>query len=190
MYNDSVPLTLNNESFYAATGWQERFTAGVQLKLGRLLIDFQPEYIKAENLSQASISDQWREPNYFTRLYFQQLNVIDWPWRSGTAPIEKFFLGQSAARMVFDHLSVGLSNENIWWGPGRRNSLIMTNNAPGFLHADLKTVRPVKLFLVLSKCRLCLVSWILRGLSLLKIFASNNTGRELMCPKKIFVARC
>jgi hypothetical protein len=144
MYHDSVPLSLNNESFYSATGWQERFTAGVQVKLGRLLIDFQPEYLKVENLAQASISDQFREPNHFTRLYFQQLNVIDWPWQNGVAPIEKFFLGQSAARLVFDHLSVGLSNENIWWGPGRRNSLIMTNNAPGFLHADLKTVRPVK----------------------------------------------
>lgn len=144
IFNDSVPLHINNESFYSATGWQERFTAGVQLKLGRLLVDFQPEMVKAENLKQASISDRYNDPNYFTRLYFMQLNVIDWPWQMGTKPLEKMYLGQSAARVVFNHMSVGLSNENIWWGPGRRNSLIMTNNAPGFLHADIKTVKPVK----------------------------------------------
>jgi len=144
MYNDSVPLTINNESFYSATGWQERFTAGVQVKLGRLLVDFQPEYVKAENLKQASISDQIRDGNYFTRLYFMQLNLIDWPQQFGLKPIEKFYLGQSSARILFDHFSVGLSNENIWWGPGRRNSLIMTNNATGFLHADIKTAKPVK----------------------------------------------
>lgn len=144
MYNDSVPLTLNEESFYPATGWQERFTAGVQMKLGRFLVDFQPEYVKAENTKQASISDQFREGNYFTRIYFLQLNVIDWPAQFGLAPIEKFSLGQSSAKLLFKNLSVGLSNENIWWGPGRRNALIMTNNAPGFLHADVKTARPVK----------------------------------------------
>ncbi|MBM3413082.1 MAG: capsule assembly Wzi family protein [Bacteroidetes bacterium] len=143
-FNDSVPLTINNESFYSATGWQERITAGVQLKLGRLLVDFQPEYVKAENLKQASISDQVRDGNYFTRLYFYQLNVIDWPQQFGTKPLEKFYLGQSSAKILFDHFSVGLSNENIWWGPGRRNALVMTNNAPGFLHADVKTAKPVK----------------------------------------------
>jgi len=136
-FNDSVPLTINNESFYSATGWQERFTAGVQLKLGRLLVDFQPEYVKAENLKQASISDQIRDGNYFTRLYFYQLNIIDCPQQFGTKPLEKFYLGQSSAKILFDHFSVGLSNENIWWGPGRRNALIMTNNAPGFYNTGL-----------------------------------------------------
>lgn len=144
MYNDSVPLTINNESFYPATGWQERYTAGVQLKLGRLLVDFQPEYVKAENLQQAAISDQIRDGNYYTRLYFMQLNVIDWPQQFGLKPLEKFYLGQSSAKILFNNLYVGLSNENIWWGPGRRNALIMTNNAPGFLHADIKTAKPIK----------------------------------------------
>lgn len=144
MFNDSVPLTLNEESFYPSTGWQERFTAGVQLKLGRLLVDFQPEYVKAENLKQAAISEVNADPNYFTRLYFMQLNVIDWPSQFGIKPIEKFYLGQSSVKLLFNNMYVGLSNENIWWGPGRRNALIMTNNAPGFLHADVKTAKPVK----------------------------------------------
>jgi hypothetical protein len=39
---------------------------------------------------------------------------------------------------------LGLSNENLWWGPGMKNSLLMTNNGPGFLHLTLNTVKPIK----------------------------------------------
>jgi len=41
-------------------------------------------------------------------------------------------------------MSFGLSNENLWWGPGIRNALILSNNAPGFKHFTLNTVRPIK----------------------------------------------
>jgi hypothetical protein len=40
--------------------------------------------------------------------------------------------------------STGISNENLWWGPGKKNSLLMSNNAPGFLHYTINTTRPVK----------------------------------------------
>jgi hypothetical protein len=49
-------------------------------------------------------------------------------------PFNKAFWGQSSIRLTFGPASIGLSNENIWWGPGIRNSLIMSNNAPGFKH--------------------------------------------------------
>ena len=40
-----------------------------------------------------------------------------------------------------------MSNENIWWGPGKRNSLIFTNNAAGFKHYYFKTVEPIKTYI-------------------------------------------
>ena len=38
---------------------------------------------------------------------------------------------------------MGVSTENLWWGPGVRNSLIMSNNAPGFGHISFNTTAPV-----------------------------------------------
>ncbi|MFX9097187.1 capsule assembly Wzi family protein, partial [Acinetobacter baumannii] len=32
----------------------------------------------------------------------------------------------------------------MWWGPGSQNSLLMSNNAPGFLHLTLNTRYPIK----------------------------------------------
>src|SRR5690606_3781073 len=54
-----------------------------------------------------------------------------------------FFPGQSSIRLNFHPISVGLSTENLWWGPGMHNSLLMSNNAPGFLHATINTTRPI-----------------------------------------------
>jgi hypothetical protein len=52
--------------------------------------------------------------------------------------------GQSSIRLNFDPISIGLSNENIWWGPGKQNSILMSNTAPGFKHLTLNTSRPIK----------------------------------------------
>jgi hypothetical protein len=47
----------------------------------------------------------------------------------------------------FDPISIGISNENLWWGPGINNSLVLSNNAPGFKHLTLNTTRPISTFL-------------------------------------------
>jgi len=39
---------------------------------------------------------------------------------------------------------LGISSENLWWGPGRFNSLVMTNHAPGFIHYTFHSTRPLK----------------------------------------------
>jgi hypothetical protein len=41
-------------------------------------------------------------------------------------------------------VSVGFSNENLYWGPGQFGALIMSNNAPGFAHYTFNTTRPIK----------------------------------------------
>jgi hypothetical protein len=52
--------------------------------------------------------------------------------------------GQSSIRLTVGSLSIGLSDENLWWGPGMHNSLLMTNNAPGLKHLTFNTVKPFR----------------------------------------------
>ncbi|WP_216072810.1 capsule assembly Wzi family protein, partial [Acinetobacter baumannii] len=52
--------------------------------------------------------------------------------------------GQSSIRLSTGPVSLGISTENLWWGPGCFNALLMSNNAPGFLHLTFNTTRPVK----------------------------------------------
>lgn len=56
----------------------------------------------------------------------------------------KIFPGQSFVKAHIGPISVGISSENLWWGPGINSSLLMSNNAPGFLHGFIGTNRPIK----------------------------------------------
>lgn len=56
----------------------------------------------------------------------------------------KIFPGQSFLKAHLGPISVGVSSENLWWGPGINSSLLMSNNAPGFAHAFIGTNKPIK----------------------------------------------
>src|SRR5690606_37376601 len=65
----------------------------------------------------------------------------------GTKIISVFNLGNSHVMMDFDGISFGISSENLWSGPGQFNSLVLSDNAPGFYHFRVQTNRPLKTFL-------------------------------------------
>lgn len=56
----------------------------------------------------------------------------------------KIFPGQSFLKLHMGPISIGVSSENLWWGPGINSSLLMSNNAPGFLHGFIGTNKPIK----------------------------------------------
>ncbi len=143
-YNDSLAYGYNNESFFPATGWQTRITIGAEFRWWRIRMKLQPEYIFAQNQQQAVISSAFNDANFFSRYYFMNINVIDLPSRFGTKSISRFFGGQSYLRFENNYWAIGISTENLRWGPGFYNTLIMGNNAPGFLHADIRTTKPIK----------------------------------------------
>ena len=66
------------------------------------------------------------------------------PERFGESSISKTFIGQSSIKLNFKGLSLGVSNENIWWGPSIRNSIMMSNHARGFKHITFNTTKPLK----------------------------------------------
>ncbi len=74
-------------------------------------------------------------------------NSIDLPLRMGPSAFWTFDWGQSYVRAEAWNLAVGLSTENLWWGPGIRNSLLMSNSGPGFPHVFLGTTRPLDIWL-------------------------------------------
>jgi hypothetical protein len=69
------------------------------------------------------------------------------PERFGENAYKKSLFGQSSIRLNYSGLSLGLSSENIWWGPSIRNSIMMSNQAEGFNHITFNTTRPVKTFI-------------------------------------------
>jgi hypothetical protein len=55
----------------------------------------------------------------------------------------KLLPGQSFVGIKYAKLALSVSSENLWWGPGRYASLLMSNNAQGFEHLRLNTYQPI-----------------------------------------------
>lgn len=146
-FNSHHPYGMNDGSMVQAKGYQTQISAGIYAKIGPLSIQLRPEYVFAENsefqrLADAPNGAYWNTP--VTGLFY---NRIDLPDRMGNKQYSKLSLGQSSIRLNVGPVSAGFSNENLWWGPGVRNSLLMTNNASGFRHLTLNTTRPVKTYI-------------------------------------------
>jgi hypothetical protein len=140
--NSHHPYGWNDGAMIPAKGLQTLITMGVFAQYGIFSIQFSPEVILATN-PQFETFNKNQYDVVFAR-YYDIYNNIDLPVRFGTSAYARIFWGQSSLRLNFKSVSVGLSTENLWWGPGIRNSLLMSNTAPGFKHFTLNTLRPLK----------------------------------------------
>ena len=122
-------------------GYQHIISPGFFIRFGPLSIQIKPEHHFSEN----------REFNGFLEGHYPVIwqkryklwNKIDMPERFGQKPHNKLSLGQSSIRFNWKKLSLGISSENIWWGPSIRNSIMMSNNAAGFNHITFNTSEPI-----------------------------------------------
>lgn len=140
--NTNHPYGWNDGAMIPAKGFQTMFSAGIYSAYGPISVQLKPEVVLASNNTFEGFSKDHYEVIWAR--YYDQYNYADLPERFGTKPYSQIFWGQSSIRLNFDPVSFGISTENLWWGPGKRNSLLMSNTAPGFKHLTLNTTRPVK----------------------------------------------
>lgn len=124
-YNSQRPYGGNDGAMTYSKGYQFQTSTGFFLHWGNLNIQLKPEYVNASNA------------NYTTSGY----------WGKVTVPYRKFLPGQTSIRYDLGKITVSAGTESLWWGPGIYNSILMSNNAPGFFHYSLQTNRPIKNFL-------------------------------------------
>lgn len=141
--NSHHPYGMNDGAMIRAKGYQTHVSAGVFAKIGPLSIQLRPEYVYAANNDFTELHEAGNDPAFVSSYIGRYYNAIDLPERIGDRQYSRASWGQSSIRLNFDPISLGVSNENLWWGPGIRSSLIMSNNAPGFKHITLNTSRPV-----------------------------------------------
>jgi hypothetical protein len=132
-FNEHHPYGWADGPMVPAKGLQTYLSAGAFLKLGPLEVQFRPEWVTAQN-------DSFQNP------YIRE-RKIDNPERMGTSTYRSYHYGQSFAKIRIGPISTGWSSENIWWGPGTKNSLLMSNNAPGISHFTFHTNRPIRTFI-------------------------------------------
>lgn len=138
----AFPYGWNDGGMIPAVGYQTMLSAGIYAQYKWLSIQLRPEFVFAENRNYQGYKG--RDNNDWSYWWARAGNQIDAPERFGENSYTRLLAGQSSIRATFDPVSIGISTENLWWGPGMRNSLLMSNSAPGFLHATVNTTRPVR----------------------------------------------
>jgi hypothetical protein len=105
--------------------------------------------------------------------YYAGRFTIDIPMRFGDRAVRRIDLGQTTALITAKAFEIGFSNENEWWGPGIRNAIVLSNNAPGFPHLFVRTAHPIDTRFGAVEMR-----WLAGGLTESAFFdtvSSNNT---------------
>ncbi|WP_257669524.1 capsule assembly Wzi family protein [Parapedobacter tibetensis] len=143
-YNSKYPYGWNDGAMIPARGHQTMLSAGIFAKYKFFSVQLNPEVVLAENKRYegyggvAGLDRAWY--NFIG-------NRIDMPELFGTGAYSRILPGQSSIRVTFDPISLGISTENLWWGPSRRNSILMSNTAPGFAHITLNTTKPIRTYI-------------------------------------------
>ena len=123
--NTDHPYGWNDGAMSYSKGYQMQVGAGIFASFGNLKVQLRPEFVK-------TASGQY-ETNQ--------------SWGLVTNGLSKILPGQSSVRYDLGKVSLSASTQNLWWGPGIVNSMLMSNNAPGFFHYSFATNRPLKTFL-------------------------------------------
>ncbi len=139
--NSALPNSENDGSLRGGRGVSTLQLTGVDLVAGRVHVVLAPQFVAEENRGfQAIPYPERRIPSRspWANPFHPPPESIDLPLRFGTEATAWVDAGQSSVTVNAGALSLGVANENIWWGPGIRNAIILSNNAPGFPHAFLR----------------------------------------------------
>jgi hypothetical protein len=138
LYNSDYARGANDGAVWAGRGLSTVLHGGVRGELGPLRFALAPAVAWQQNRD----FEYPREGNPALSP-FASAGTIDLPYRHGPDPFATLDPGQSHLSVHGYGLGAGFSTENAWWGPGRRNSLLLTNSAPGVPRIFVGTDEPV-----------------------------------------------
>lgn len=146
-WNSAIPVARNDGSLRGGRGAETRVMTGVMLQGGPLRLIVAPEIVYAQNRAfEDVLPDTWSDSQRVTYRapWLAGRNSADLPYRFGGASETRVLPGQSSLTLRGGLLAVGAATESQWWGPGVRNAILFTNQAPGIPHLFARTARPVR----------------------------------------------
>lgn len=144
LYNSHFPYGQNNGALFESRGLSTMFRGGFFLQAGPLSVQLYPELHANQNRNFDTFPVEY--PDAIWQIYAREfLNRIDNPARFTEGAYTKWVPGHSSVRLNYRAVSAGVSTEYLWWGPGVRNALLLTNNAEGFPHFTVNTRRPANI---------------------------------------------
>ncbi|HET7754830.1 MAG TPA: capsule assembly Wzi family protein [Anaeromyxobacteraceae bacterium] len=139
--NSAYPSGGNDGLLWAGRGLSTSLEAGVGVQAGPFRAAISPAIAWQQNRAFDHPASTLPGSSPYANPFMT--GIIDAPLRFGPDAFTSADLGASYARVDLFGFGAGVSNEPLWWGPGIRNSILLSNNAPGFPHLFVTTSRPL-----------------------------------------------
>ncbi len=138
-YISNVPDHYNDGAVWEGKGFNSSVNFGFTGRKGMLSFTFAPVVFHAQNNDFYIPS----VPSTKSEFSYPFERRIDWVLRYGDQSVNRFNLGQSEIRLLYKKFTLGLSTQNMIWGPAQVSPVIMSNNAAGVPHLDIGTAKPI-----------------------------------------------
>lgn len=175
--NSGLPYSLNQDDLWASRGWNGAITAGAYFHYGPVRALIAPTAVSEQNLDFQVIPypQQFANPprSAWANPFHPLPESIDLPLRFGNRSRRQVFPGQSSVTVDAANVAFGGGTENLWWGPGVRNAIALSDNAPGFPHLFAQTRRPWR-----TRAGTFDAQWIVGQLTESAFFDTNSTNNK------------
>lgn len=138
VWNSYLPMGANDGLAWNGRGGTVYVSAGVRARFGGVTVIAAPEVAYAQNREFQRVYPAAGRSS-FANPFHGPASPLDAPLRFGPRSFTQLSLGQSSVTARFGSFAAGGATENLWWGPGIRNALVMSNNASGFPHLFVRT---------------------------------------------------
>lgn len=137
--NSVFAIDRNNGVLWGGKGINLQLTGGVEFRSRYISAALRPVAVYQTN---GDFPIMPPKDSVRSRFAYAAHTNIDWPQRFGEEAFAVLDPGQSYLRVDAFGVAAGVSTENLWWGPGVENAIIMSNTAPGFPHFFLGSTQP------------------------------------------------
>jgi hypothetical protein len=147
VYNSRLPFSLNDRELWSGRGMNVAVAGGVSaahpIRGGSIQTQLAPVLTYSQNRAFQIYPWPTPERSPFASPFFPANASADLPMRFGGLPLTTIHPGESHLTIEQGPVAYGISSESQWWGPGIRNALVLSNNAPGVPRVFVRTRRPV-----------------------------------------------
>ena len=148
LWNSDLPGGGNDGALWAGRGVSASVSGGMSFHAEphrvRVDVALAPELDYSQNRTFGVLPGREPSRSSFSSPWHIGGASADLPLRFGDQPVRTIGFGQSAVTLSRGAVAVGGSTANEWWGPGVRNTLVLSNNAGGIPRLFIRTARPVR----------------------------------------------
>ncbi len=142
LFNEEFGYGRNLGSIFPSNGWTGQWSVQGYVKYRGFNLQLEPELNIAENRDFQLFPARY--PDWlWVLLYRNYLNMIDQPEKYRDGSFLQLLPGNSALSFTYRDVEMAVGTRYMWWGPAKRNALLLSDNAPGFWHVSINSVRPI-----------------------------------------------